>query len=31
MGDLAVGEVRRFLAGRPLLHQVRAADLERIA
>ena len=31
MGDLAVAEVRRFLAGEPLLHQVRAEDLERIA
>jgi phosphoglycerate dehydrogenase-like enzyme len=31
MGDLAVAEVRRFLAGEPLRHEVRAADLERIA
>ncbi|GMU79749.1 MAG: 2-hydroxyacid dehydrogenase [Acidimicrobiia bacterium] len=31
MGDLAVAEVRRFLAGEPLLHPVRATDLERIA
>lgn len=31
MGDLAVSEVRRFLAGEPLRHEVRAADLERIA
>jgi phosphoglycerate dehydrogenase-like enzyme len=31
MGDLAVAEVRRFLAGEPLHHEVRAADLERIA
>ncbi len=31
MGDLAVAEVRRFLAGERLLHQVRAEDLERIA
>ena len=31
MGDLAVAEVRRFLAGEPLVHQVRAEDLERIA
>ena len=31
MGDLAVAEVRRFLAGEPLHHQVRAEDLDRIA
>ena len=31
MGDLAVAEVRRFLAGEPLRHQVRPEDLERIA
>jgi len=31
MGDLAIAEVRRFLAGEPLQHEVRAADLERIA
>ena len=31
MGDLAVAEVRRFLAGEPLRHEVRAEDLERIA
>ena len=31
MGDLAVAEVRRFLAGEPLAHEVRAEDLERIA
>ena len=31
MGDLAVAEVRRFLAGEPLQHEVRAADLARIA
>jgi phosphoglycerate dehydrogenase-like enzyme len=31
MGDLAVAEIRRFLAGEPLLHEVSAADLERIA
>lgn len=31
MGDLAVAEVRRFLAGDPLLHPVLATDLERIA
>ena len=31
MGDLAIGEVRRFLAGEQLLHQVLAEDLERIA
>ncbi len=31
MGDLAVAEVRRFLAGEPLQHEVRADDLERIA
>ena len=31
LGDVAVAEVRRFLAGEPLRHEVRAADLERIA
>ncbi len=31
MGDLAVDEVRRFLAGDPLAHEVRAEDLGRIA
>jgi D-3-phosphoglycerate dehydrogenase len=31
MGDLEVAEVRRFLAGEPLQHEVRADDLERIA
>jgi phosphoglycerate dehydrogenase-like enzyme len=31
MGDLAVDEVRRFLSGEELLHEVRAEDLERIA
>jgi phosphoglycerate dehydrogenase-like enzyme len=31
MGELAVAEVRRFLAGEPLAHEVRAEDLERIA
>ena len=31
MGDLAVAEIRRFLAGERLFHQVRAEDLERIA
>jgi phosphoglycerate dehydrogenase-like enzyme len=31
MGDLAVAEVRRFLAGEPLAHEVRAEDLDRIA
>jgi phosphoglycerate dehydrogenase-like enzyme len=31
MGDLAVAEVRRFLSGEPLRHEVRADDLERIA
>ena len=31
MGDLAVAEVRRFLVGEPLHHEVRAEDLERIA
>jgi phosphoglycerate dehydrogenase-like enzyme len=31
MGDLAVAEVRRFLAGEPLAHEVRAQDLGRIA
>ncbi len=31
MGDLAVDEVGRFLAGEPLAHQVRAEDLGRIA
>ena len=31
MGDLAVAEVRRFVGGEPLRHEVRADDLERIA
>jgi phosphoglycerate dehydrogenase-like enzyme len=31
MGDLAVAEVRRHLAGEPLAHEVRAEDLGRIA
>jgi phosphoglycerate dehydrogenase-like enzyme len=31
MGDLAVVEIRRFLAGEPLLHEVRVEDLDRIA
>ena len=31
LGDLAVAEVRRFLAGEPLRHQIHADDLERIA
>jgi phosphoglycerate dehydrogenase-like enzyme len=31
MGNLAVREVRRFLAGEPLAHEVRADDLGRIA
>ena len=31
MGDLAVAEVRRFVAGERLVHQVRAEDLGRIA
>jgi phosphoglycerate dehydrogenase-like enzyme len=31
MGDLAVAEVRRFLAGEPMHHEVRADDLPRIA
>jgi phosphoglycerate dehydrogenase-like enzyme len=31
MGDLAVDEVRRFLAGEPLAYEVRADDLDRIA
>jgi phosphoglycerate dehydrogenase-like enzyme len=31
MGDLAVAEVRRFVAGEPLEHEVSASDLERIA
>ncbi len=31
MGDLAVAEVRRFLAGERLVHQVRPEDLGRIA
>jgi phosphoglycerate dehydrogenase-like enzyme len=31
MGDLAVDEVRRFLEGEPLLHEVTASDIERIA
>ena len=31
MGDLAVAEIRRFLAGDALEHEVRADDLDRIA
>jgi phosphoglycerate dehydrogenase-like enzyme len=31
MGELAVAELRRFLRGDPLLYEVRASDLERIA
>jgi phosphoglycerate dehydrogenase-like enzyme len=31
MGDLAVDEIGRFLAGEPLHYEVRAEDLERIA
>jgi phosphoglycerate dehydrogenase-like enzyme len=31
LGDLAVAEIRRFLAGEPLLHEVRVEDLDRIA
>jgi phosphoglycerate dehydrogenase-like enzyme len=31
MGDLAVAEIRRFLAGDALAHEVRADDLDRIA
>jgi phosphoglycerate dehydrogenase-like enzyme len=31
MGDLAVAEIRRLLAGEPLQYEVRAEDLERIA
>lgn len=31
MGELAVSEVERLAAGRPLAHEVRRADLERIA
>jgi phosphoglycerate dehydrogenase-like enzyme len=31
MGDLAMAEIRRFLAGDALEHEVRAADLDRIA
>ena len=31
MGDLAVAEVRRFLSGEPLAHEVRVEDLGRIA
>jgi len=31
MGDLAVAEIRRFLAGQVLQHEVRADDLDRIA
>jgi phosphoglycerate dehydrogenase-like enzyme len=31
MGDLAVAEIRRFVAGDPLAHEVRADDLDRIA
>jgi phosphoglycerate dehydrogenase-like enzyme len=31
MGDLAVAEIRRFLAGNALEHEVRGDDLDRIA
>jgi phosphoglycerate dehydrogenase-like enzyme len=31
MGDLAVAEIRRFVSGEPLAHEVREPDLERIA
>ncbi len=31
MGDLAVAEIRRFVAGEALEHEVRADDLDRIA
>jgi phosphoglycerate dehydrogenase-like enzyme len=31
MGDLAVAEIRRFVAGDALVHEVRARDLDRIA
>jgi phosphoglycerate dehydrogenase-like enzyme len=31
MGDLAVAEIRRFLAGEALAHEVRAEDLDRLA
>ena len=31
LGEVAVAEVRRYLAGDALLHEVRAGDLERIA
>jgi phosphoglycerate dehydrogenase-like enzyme len=31
MGDLAVAEIRRFVAGDALAHEVRAEDLDRIA
>ena len=31
LGDVAVAEIRRGLAGEPLLHEVHATDLERIA
>jgi phosphoglycerate dehydrogenase-like enzyme len=31
MGELAVAEIRRFLASEPLHHEVRADDLDRIA
>ena len=31
MGELAIAEVRRFLAGEPLAHEVHAEDLARIA
>jgi phosphoglycerate dehydrogenase-like enzyme len=31
MADLAIEEIERFLAGQPLLHQVRRADLDRMA
>jgi phosphoglycerate dehydrogenase-like enzyme len=31
MGELAVAEVPRFVAGEPLQHEVRAEDLAQIA
>jgi phosphoglycerate dehydrogenase-like enzyme len=31
LGEAAVGEIERLAAGRPLVHQVRAEDLDRIA
>jgi hypothetical protein len=31
MGDLAVSEIRCFLAGETMQHEVRADDLDRIA